>query len=135
MKAPGKDTALADLAWRDEILQAMFWMRGEGLAETVGRGELARFLVASPSTVGRQMRRLAEGGYLERLPDGRYRLTEQGRTEGGRSFRDEFADFTRPGHGECGPDCWCQDPDHAGAGCPTHGAAPGHSQPTGGETR
>ena len=34
-------------------------------------------------------------------------LTEQGIDQGGRIFSEEFAEFMRPTHGECGPDCWC----------------------------
>ncbi|MBI3966221.1 MAG: hypothetical protein HY329_11365 [Chloroflexi bacterium] len=112
--------ALDELFWQDEILQAMYWLRGEGLAEVVGRADLARLLASEPRTVGHQMGRLAAGGYLERVGRGRYRLTEMGRLEGARSFRDEFADFTRSGHGECADDCWCKNPDRAGEPCPSH---------------
>jgi hypothetical protein len=34
------NSALDALFWRDEILQVMFWMRGEGLAEVVSAQEL-----------------------------------------------------------------------------------------------
>jgi len=117
----GKD-ALDQLYWRDEILQAMFWMQGEGLAEAVGSPLLAQFLAAGSATVGRHMRRLSEEGLLDRLPGrpSRYRLTEQGKREGGRRFHDEFAAMTRPAHGECAPGCFCHDPAHAGEPCPGH---------------
>lgn len=118
----GGGDALDQLFWQDEILQAMYWMHGEGLADTVTSADLARFLVSDVETVEGQMGRLADGGYLERLPGQprRYRLTEMGRLEGGRSFRDEFAELTRPGHGECAPGCWCHDPANAGEPCPSH---------------
>ena len=110
--------ALAELHWQDEILQAMFWMQGEGLASAVGAARLAQFLVSEPAVVARQMGRLAAGGYLERVSGRprRWRLTDLGRLEGGRRFQDEFADMTRPGHGECAPGCAC----HTGAPCPSH---------------
>jgi len=39
----------------------------------------------------------------------RYELTATGVREGGRRFADEFANLTRPGHGECAdPNCQCQ---------------------------
>lgn len=127
MKGPA---ALDDLRWQDEILQAMYWMQGEGLAEAVSSARLAQFLVSEPRLVARQMGRLAAGGYLELVPGRprRYRLTEIGRLEGGRRFQDEFADLTRPGHGECAPGCIC----HTGAPCPGHhgpGAPPSPEPP------
>lgn len=39
-------SALDNLFWRDEILEAMYWMHGEGLAWDVDAAELARFLVS-----------------------------------------------------------------------------------------
>ncbi|MBW3623655.1 MAG: MarR family transcriptional regulator [Armatimonadetes bacterium] len=135
--------ALDALFWRSEILQALYWMRGEGLASAVTPTDLARFLVMEAAVIAREMARLAEGGYLERagssgepeepekaVPAGyagkdgaeevRYCLTESGLAEGERSFHDEFADYLHRGHGECSDDCWCKDPAHAGKPCPTH---------------
>ena len=121
---PDRHEALDDLYWRSEILQALYWMRGEGLAGEVKPTALAEFLVAEPSVVAHQMERLAADGYLEAVPDSpaRYWLTPLGVAEGGRSFRDEFEGLTRQAHGECGPKCWCKDPDHAGDPCPSETA-------------
>lgn len=119
---PNGAAALEELFWRDEILQAMFWLRGEGLAEEATGAKLAQFLVIEPRPLARQLARLVADGYLERL-SGRpthYRLTERGRQEGGRRFRDEFAELTHRGHGECAPGCICHDPAHAGEPCPSH---------------
>jgi hypothetical protein len=125
---PDGREALDDLYRRDEILQALYWMQGEGLAEAASAADLARFLVADEAAVGEVLMRLAEEGYVERAGDNAlfhsralpfsYRLTPLGLDEGGRSFRDEFADYTRPAHGECGPGCWCKDPEHEGEACP-----------------
>ena len=125
---PDGREALDDLYWRDEILQALYWMQGEGLAEAASVADLARFLVADEATISEVLMRLAEEGYVERAGDSAlshsrslplsYRLTPLGVWEGGRSFRDEFADYTRPAHGECGPGCWCKDPEHEGEACP-----------------
>jgi hypothetical protein len=109
-------SALDDLFWRDEILQATFWMRGEGLAESVTAADLARFLAADESIIATALAGLAEDGYLEGAGD--YRLTPLGVREGGRRFRDEFAGLTQQAHGECGPGCWCHDPEHEGEPCP-----------------
>ena len=111
---------LNDLFWRSEILQAMYWMRGEGIAEDVDASQLARFLAAERAMVAVQLERLAAGGFVDaadRSPR-RFLLTERGSEEGARSFDDEFASMTRPGHGECGPGCWCQDPRHHADTCP-----------------
>jgi hypothetical protein len=114
-------SALDELFWRDEILQAMFWMRGEGLAESVSPAELARFLMADEAAVAAELSRLTDESYVE-LPDGTpgpaYRLTALGVREGGRRFQDEFAGLTQQAHGECGPGCWCQDPERQGEPCP-----------------
>jgi hydrogenase maturation protease len=99
------------LQLRDEILQVMYWLRGEGLGESVTADELRRFLVAPPEKLAAEIHRLEAAGYVER-PDeaGPYRLSPLGITEGGRRFREEFAPFLgRESHNQCGdPDCECQ---------------------------
>ena len=112
--------ALNELFWRSEILQALYWMRGEGIAADVDASQLARFLAAERAMVAAQLERLAAGGFVvaaDRSPR-RFLLTERGSEEGARSFDDEFASMTRAGHGECGPGCWCQDPRHHADACP-----------------
>ena len=98
----------ADLARLDEVLQVMYWMRGEGFGSEVAPEDLAVWLGAGPAGVEPLLERLVERGLLRRTGAGRYRLTEDGVAEAGRRFADEFADITRPGHGECGdPSCEC----------------------------
>lgn len=101
-----KSDALRALFWRDEILQVMFWMQGEGFGDSVTPEVLERFLGVEADVGVRYLDRLVDEGLLERARD-HYGLTEEGRAHGGRVFADEFADLTRPAHGECGPDCWC----------------------------
>ena len=123
---PNGEEALDSLYWRGEILQALYWMRGEGLAEEIQPSALAEFLVADAVTVSDQLARLAIEGYLEQVVGAtdRFRLTERGAAEGARSFRDEFAELTRATHGECSSDCICHDPAHAGEPCPSHTEGP-----------
>lgn len=117
--------ALDALFWRSEILQALYWLQGEGLASDSTPTALASFLVADPEVVGQQVVRLVGEGFLEPAADpARIRLTALGLREGGRSFKDEFEGLTRPAHYECGPGCWCKDPDHFGEPCPNHQPAP-----------
>jgi hypothetical protein len=95
---------------RDEILQVMYWMQGEGLGEEVGAADLRRFLdeTAAP-TLEEDLEAMNAQGYVETAGERRYRLTALGRKEGGRRFLDAFEDLMRPGHGECSdPACDCR---------------------------
>ncbi len=98
---------------RDELLQAMYWMRSEGLAEAPSVAELVRFLAVPADTLGVYVERFVADGYLEPHAGG-FRLTAPGEETGKRTFAEEFADLTRPTHGECDEDCWChEDPEEA----------------------
>ncbi len=101
---------------REEVLQAMYWMRSEGLAETCTAAELARFLAVPAGTLAPYLERFADEGYLDRTERG-FALSADGEQAGKRSFADEFADLTRPGHGECDDDCWCHDSPEEAARC------------------
>lgn len=103
---PGQGDAIRR---RDEILQVMFWMRGEGLGEAVGVADLRLFLNGdSDKLLAEDLASLAAAGLLEPAGDGRYTLTTMGREEGGRRFQDEFAELMKPGHGACSdPNCDC----------------------------
>ncbi|MEO6238501.1 MAG: helix-turn-helix domain-containing protein [Vicinamibacterales bacterium] len=102
----------AGLAAQDEVLQVMFWLRGERLASDVTVADVARFTGSSAEAITAVLRRLVALGLVtswqgDAAP--RFALTAEGNREGGRRFADEFADLTKPGHGECGdPDCDCQ---------------------------
>jgi hypothetical protein len=101
---------------RDEVLQAMYWMRAEGLVEAPTEAELARFLAVPADTLTPFMERFVKEGYVD--PEGeRYRLTSKGEESGKRSFADEFAELTRPTHGECDEDCWCHSSPEDAARC------------------
>jgi hydrogenase maturation protease len=94
---------------RDELLQVMYWMRGEGLGEEVGAADVARLLPDTPLEVlADDLRRLCDAGLAVPAGEGRVRLSEAGTREGARRFAEEFADYTRPGHGACSdPECDC----------------------------
>lgn len=104
---PPKSEALRALYWRSEILQVMFWLRGEGLGEVVDASVLERFLGVEAEVGVGYLNRLVVDGYLERDPGG-YVLSRSGLEEGRTEFALSFADLTRPTHGECSADCWCQ---------------------------
>lgn len=108
--------ALRRMYWRDEILQVMFWIEGEGLGDEVDAATVARFLGIDADVATTYLDRLVDDGYLHRDEQVRYRLSSAGRQEGSRIFAVEFAELTRPGHGECGADCWCHaSPEEADA--------------------
>jgi hydrogenase maturation protease len=100
------------LKQRDEILQIMFWLHGEGLGPDVTVPDILRF-VDDERAVGQALGQLVEDGQVHALGDPgatlRYRLTESGLREGRRRFLDEFEPYlARHAHGECGSaDCDC----------------------------
>jgi len=101
---------------RDEVLQAMYWMRSEGIAEASTPGALAGFLAVPAAELAPYLERFGADGLIV-LGDGGYALTDRGAELGKRSFAEEFADLTRPGHGECDEDCECHDSPEAAAEC------------------
>lgn len=114
--------------WRDEILQVMYWYKGEGFGEAVSAQDLRTFLPAEETFLHSQLESLVEEGYLKRESDTahpRYSFTPFGAKEGARRFADEFADLVNQGHGECGPDCpHCKDqPRDSCIHCSTHSAS------------
>lgn len=102
---------LDDIRWRDELLQVLYWFRGEGLGDAVTPQQLLAFLPASVESIREHLDHLAADGYVTTVagqPE-HYRLTDWGVKEGGRRFADEFAGLTGQAHGECNnPNCSCQ---------------------------
>jgi len=103
---PPKSDALRALYWRSEILQVMYWLRGEGLGEVVDATLLERFLGVEARLGVGYLDQMVSDGYLESARDG-YVLSEIGLAEGQTEFALSFSDLTRPAHGECSADCWC----------------------------
>jgi len=96
---------------QDEVLQVMYWLRGEALSTDASAADLSRFTGSSELALDGLLERLALLGLVQVVPGthgARYTLTAEGVREGGRRFADEFSDLTKPGHGECGdPECDC----------------------------
>ena len=107
------------LFWRDEVLEATYWMLGEGIEEAVAPTDLRGFLEAPPGVIEETFADLERREYVRDTSRG-YVFTEDGETEAQRRFADEFADIKGfdTSHTDCGPDCWCHDPDHATDECP-----------------
>lgn len=115
---------------RDEILEVLYWMRGEGLGDDVRPDDLRAFVGAAPEETLEHLEALAAQGLLERRPGAggtAYRLTEEGGREAGRRFVESFAEMLGQGHGTaCAPGCECESLDHPAADCPTHGHRHAH---------
>ncbi len=121
-KSPSNVLPLTDtetrLAATDEILQVMYWLRGEKIAQEVAPDDLAKWLGIERRRIGPLMMQLLGARLVERvvidsgIEEGvpRFRLTRGGIEEGRRRFTDEFADFTKSRHFEHGdPACDCED--------------------------
>lgn len=121
---PPKSAALRALYWRSEILQVMYWLRGEGLGEVVDAALLERFLGVDADVGVTYLEQLVRDGYLDAVPGG-YRLSETGLAEGRTEFAMSFADLTRPAHGECSADCWCHASAEEAAACAAERARAG----------
>jgi len=109
--------------WQDEILQVMYWMRGEGFGEKITVAELKKFLDASEEILVANLSQLQKNALVNFDISDAYELTATGVKEGGRRFADEFDGMLKQGHYECNdPDCDCNDPS-SDAQC-KHFAAP-----------
>src|SRR5919204_3972221 len=107
---------LEALRVRDEVLQAMYWMHAEGIDDAPTAEGLARFLAVPAGTLTPYLERFERDGYLAAAGAG-FTLTERGEETGKRTFAEEFADLTRPTHGECDEDCWCHESPEEAARC------------------
>lgn len=112
-----KSEAVRAMYWRDEILQVMFWLRGEGFGETVNPSLLERFLGVDAEVGLRFLDRLLEEGLLVQTGPQSYTLSPTGLRAGADIFAEEFAELTKPTHGECGPDCWCHNSAEEAEAC------------------
>ncbi|MGH9182696.1 MAG: hypothetical protein ACRDZ9_02585 [Acidimicrobiales bacterium] len=121
VRAP-KSEALRTLYWRSEILQVMYWLRGEGLGDLVDAQVVERFLGVDAAVGLTYLDRLVRDGYLDR--DGEwFTLSERGLKEGAMEFATSFGDLTRPAHGECSDDCWCHSSAEEAEACAQERAA------------
>ena len=105
-----------DIARRDELLELLYWIEGEGFSGAATFDGIARFLAHPREAVRSALTDLmARGDVLHDRDSGEYRLSETGRREGARRFAEEFAPMLNQGHGECNdPTCECHS-DPAGA--------------------
>jgi hypothetical protein len=108
-----------DLRWQDEILQLLYWMRGEKLGTDVTAEQLNRFLGLESFQLEKTLQQLATLGLvwlIDRAGENCFKLTPRGVEEGQRRFHDEFSSYLgKESHLECGdPNCDCHSPDWDG---------------------
>ena len=101
---------LDSLFWREEILQVLYWMDGEGLANDVPVSRLMVLLNTTSDNLLLHLRKNINGGLLtgnnnELNADSTVRLSAAGKKEAGKIFSNAFDGMQKAGHGECGPDC------------------------------
>jgi hypothetical protein len=119
---PPKSEALQAMFWRSEILQVMYWLRGEGFGDQVDPSLLERFLGVDAGIGVQYLDRLVVEGYVEQVGD-RYMLSELGSREGALEFASSFSELTRPTHGECSADCWCHNSPEEAEACASERAS------------
>ncbi|MHB1712204.1 MAG: hypothetical protein ACYCV7_12490 [Acidimicrobiales bacterium] len=101
-----KSGLVRSLYWRSEILQVMYWLRGEGFGDLVDAGLIEKFLGVDADIGITYLDQLVTQGDLRRDGDW-YTLSERGLEQGATEFADAFEHLLRPAHGECSPNCWC----------------------------
>ncbi len=119
-QAPRVDTdqEIGNLKSRDEILQVMYWMTGEGLGSEFSIADLQKFLAGEQAVLAEDLQVMVSSGLLQNSRSDTFALTDQGKLEGGRRFADEFESMVKPGHFECDePDCDCHNPESTGDAC------------------
>jgi hypothetical protein len=110
------DDGSSEIARRDEVLELLYWIEGEGFAGSATIESMTRFLAHDASQVRATLDTLlARGDVVLDPASAEYRLTEIGRREAARRFAEEFAPLLSQGHGECNdPNCDCHtNPDGA----------------------
>ena len=109
------------MARRDELLELLYWLEGEGIPGAATRAAMARFLARPDHEVEEVLAQLLARGDIDAAGDAEYRLTETGRREAARRFAEEFAGMTGQGHGECNdPTCDCHTNPAGAAECHAH---------------
>lgn len=117
-ESPGQPKApeLRRVYWREEILEVVLWLRGEGFDDRIDAPLLRRFLGMSSEQASEYLRQLTEQGYFFRLRDGRYGLTVRGEAETRRLLIGRRS-IPPPASGPCGPACWCHASPLESASC------------------
>ena len=125
----GQNDPGGEIARRDEVLELLYWIEGEGFTGSATIDGMTRFLAAPEEAVRATLDVLVRRGDVSRdEASGEYRLTETGRREAAWRFAAEFAPMLAQGHGECNdPGCDCHDNPAGAAECHAARAERGHA--------
>jgi hypothetical protein len=101
---------LRALFWKDEILQIMYWMDGEGFGETVPASQILALLNTNEANLFFHLEKMIKDEMLEcednQIGKGSIvGLSDDSKKEAGKRFAEAFQGYQKAGHGECGPDC------------------------------
>jgi len=108
---------LRALFWKDEILQILYWMDGEGFGKDVPVSQVLALLNTNEDNLIYHIDKLTKEEILSSQSDvidsqSLIALSESARKEAGTRFAEAFQGYQKAGHGECGPDCeFCYGPD------------------------
>jgi len=108
---------LRALFWKDEILQILYWMDGEGFGKEVPVSQVLSLLNTNKANLLYHVNKLVHDQVLnckeQDLTElSRISLSPDARKEAGGRFAEAFQGYQKAGHGECGPDCeFCYGPD------------------------
>lgn len=113
------DSAAREIELRDELLELLYWLEGEGFEGSRTLEGMVRFLAEPEQDARAGLKALVDRGDVVLEPStAEYRLTPAGRREAARRFAEEFAPLLRQGHGECNdPTCECHASPAAAAEC------------------
>ncbi len=127
-----ESSALRSLFWKDEILQILYWMDGEGLGKKVPASQMLALLNTNQENLFYHIEKLINEKVLESTDkevsaQTLISLSGEMKKEAGRIFASAFQGYQKAGHGECGPDCeFCYGPDgHKLENC-VHNCATAH---------
>ena len=110
-------SSLRALFWKDEILQILYWMNGEGFGNKVPVAQVLSLLNTNEANLLYHISKLVDDGVLiafspEVDSSTKIELAAAAKKEAGRRFADAFQGYQKAGHGECGPDCeFCYGPN------------------------
>lgn len=96
--------SVSALARRDEVLELLFWMRGQGFGDELTLADLKKFLSEPDEEILRTLESLERLGAVDRHED-RFALTDAWLSEAHRRFVDDFKEMLAGGHGECNLSC------------------------------
>jgi hypothetical protein len=125
---PPKSEALRARYWRAEILQLMWWLRGEGFGDLVDAPMLERFLDLQATAGLGYLYRLADEGFLER--DGEwFTLSSKGLQGGALEFATAFNEPAPSAGRACSTSCWCHLSVDEAAACAAERGGRGGGRP------